>query len=302
MARVPPGSPLCSDAALARGRLGLERGRFSEAERALSGALAVDPAGPRAVDIRRHLIHLFVQEGRYDEAQTLLERQWRDLAATRPAEALAAVRAHIAIDLDTSPLTGLRAVLDRAAAIAPGDGRVALARANLAIREDRLDDARHSLDDALRAGPADCAVARARLRWALAARRYAEVEAAAAALGSGGLSADDRLALDAWRAALRGDRRGDRAAWERLAESGPARPAILDRLATLAHADGDVRRAEELRRRKAEIDRALNRYRTLDARRRAGRQPPRAGPPRSDPRAPVRSPRVPGDGRPPCAL
>jgi hypothetical protein len=208
------------------------------------------------------LIHLLVQQGRYDEAQALLERQWRDLAAVSTAEALDALRAHVVIDLDTTPLTGLSAVLDRAAALALGDGRVALARANIATREGRLDDARHALDDALRAGPADGAVDRARLRWALAAGRGDEVEAAAAALGDGGLSAGERLALDAWRAARRGDRGGERAAWERLAAAGPARPGVLDRLATLALADGDIPRAEELRRRKAAIDRALNLYRT----------------------------------------
>jgi tetratricopeptide (TPR) repeat protein len=261
--RIPPGSPLGLDVALARGRLALERGRFTEAERALTGALAVNPAGSRAVEVRQLLIHLFVQQGRYDKAQALLERQWRDLAATRPTEALSALQAHAAIDLDTSPLTGLRAVLGRAAALAPGDGRVALARANLATREGLLDEARGALDDARRAGPADGAVDRAWLRWALAAGRGEEAEAAAAALGVGGLSADERLALDAWRAARGGDRRGERAAWERLVAAGPERPAVLDRLATLALADGDNSRAGELRRRKAVIDQALNRYRTL---------------------------------------
>jgi hypothetical protein len=97
-------------------------------------------------------------------------------------------------------------------------------------------------------------VDRAWLRWALAAGRGEEVEEAAAALGVGGLSADERLALDAWRAARRGDRRGERAAWEWLVAAGPERPAVLDRLATLALADGDSSRAGELRRRKAVID------------------------------------------------
>src|SRR5262249_58088986 len=122
-------------------------------------------------DVTHHSIPLSGQQGRSDEAQALLHRQWHALADTRPAAAMAALRAIVVIDLDTSPLTGLRAVLDRAAALAPGDGRVALARANLATREGRLDDARRALDDALRAGPADIAVDRARLRWALAAGR-----------------------------------------------------------------------------------------------------------------------------------
>ena len=126
MPRSPPGGWRWNSAALPRPR------------RALTGALAVNPAGPKAVDVRQHLIHLFVQQGRYDEAQALLRRQWHELADTRPAEAMAALRAHIVIDLDPTPLTGLRAVLDRAAALAPGDGRVALARANLATREGRL--------------------------------------------------------------------------------------------------------------------------------------------------------------------
>ena len=90
--RVPPGSPRGLDAALARGRLALELGRFTEAERSLTGALAGSPAGPKAVDVRQHLIHLFVQQGRYDEAQALLRRQWRDQADTRPTDAAAALR------------------------------------------------------------------------------------------------------------------------------------------------------------------------------------------------------------------
>ncbi len=276
--RVPPGSARGLDAALARGRLAMELGRFTEAERALTAALAANPAGLEAVDVRQHLIHLFVQQGRYDEAQGLLQHQWHDLADTRPAEATAALRAHVDLDLDTAPLTGLRAVLDRAAALAPDDGRVALARANLATREGRLDDARRALNDALRAGPADTAVHRARLRWALAAGRRDETESAETALGALGISADERLALDAWRAARRGDRPGERSAWERLAATGPARPAVLDRLATLALADGDAPRAAELRRRKATIDRSLNLYRTSTI----------AGNPAIDPRAPAR--------------
>ncbi len=260
--RIPPDSPRGLDAALALGRLAMERGRFTEAERALTGALAAHPRGPEVVAVRQHLIHLLVQQGRYDEAQGLLEWQWRELVATRPDEAPAVLRAHVAMDLDSSPLTALRAVLDRAAGFAPDDGRVALARANLATREGRLDDARRSLDDALRAGPVDAAVHRARLRWALAAGRVDEAAAAVTALGAAGLSADERLALDAWRAARRGDRPGELAAWERLVAEGPARPRLLDRLSTLARADGKVSRAEEFRRRKGELDRALSLYRT----------------------------------------
>jgi thioredoxin-like negative regulator of GroEL len=260
--RIPPDSLLRLDVAPAHGRLALERGRFTEAERVLTQAVKVSPARSRAVEVRQLLIHLFVQQGRYDEAQALLERQWRDLAATRPAEALAALRAHATIDLDTTPLSGLRSVLDRASALAPGDGRVALARANLATREGRLEDAKAALHQARQAGSADGTVDRAWLRWALAAGRADETEAAAAALGPGGLSADERLALDAWRASRRGDRRGERAAWERLLATGPDRPAVLERLATLALADGDNSRATDLRRRKAVIDEALARYRS----------------------------------------
>ena len=300
--RVPPGSPLGLDVALARGRLALEHGRFTEAERALTSALAVDSAAPRAVEVRQLLIHLFVQQGRYDEALALLEMQWRDLAATRPAEALAALQAHVAIDLDPSPLTGLRAVLDRAAALAPGDGRVALARANLETREGRLDDARNDLDDARRAGPDDDAVDRAWLRWALAAGRGDEVEAAAAGLGAGGLSANERLALDAWRAARRGDRHGERAAWERLITAGPERPAVLDRLATLA-----LRRRRQLPGRGTPPPQGGDRPDAEPlphhgSRRQACRRPPRVGPARRETWAPFRGPRAFEDGRPPCAL
>ena len=258
----------------------------------MSGALAVDPAGPRAVDIRRHLIHLFVQEGRYDEAQALLERQWRRPGRHQAGGGAGRRPAYIAIDLDTSPLTGLRAVLDRAAALAPGDGRVALARANLATREGRLDDARHSLDDALRcragqlrgrpgAGSAGrwppAATTRSRRprrRWAPAGCRPM--------IGSpwtpGGRPAAVTVA-------------GTAQAWERLAESGPAH-------ARDPRPSGDLgpRRRRRPPGRGAPPPQGGDRPGAEplphpDARRRAGRQPPRAGPPRGDPRAPVRGPR-----------
>src|SRR5258708_26068264 len=59
--RGAPGSLRGLDAALARGPLALELGRFAETEQAPTGALAVNPAGHHSVDRRWPLAHPFLQ-------------------------------------------------------------------------------------------------------------------------------------------------------------------------------------------------------------------------------------------------
>ena len=231
----------------------------SEAERALTGALAVNPAGHKAVDVRQHLIHLFVQQGRYDEAPDLLRRQWHGWSRhTAPPRRWPRLRRNIVErPRHLAPDRPAR-VLDRdCTASPPATAGVTLARANLAAREGRLDQRRR------RPGRRPPGRGRPTSRWAglgsdgLAAGRHDEAESA---VGGASVPSGCRPTGDCpgRRRAARTGRPtpASRATWERLAATGPARPAVLDRLATLALADGDAPRAAELRRRKAEIDRS----------------------------------------------
>jgi enediyne biosynthesis protein E4 len=64
-------------------------------------------------------------------------------------------------------------------------------------------------------------------------------------------------------AALRGDNAARRVALEQLVALSPGDPAAWDQLADLAAQDGNRDRLAELRRRKAQVDRALDDYRML---------------------------------------
>ena len=75
------------------------------------------------------------------------------------------------------------------------------------------------------------------------------------------------LSLRAWFAARQGQPDAERAALEQLIDQVPGDTQALERLAVLAAESGQSDRAAELRRRKAEIDRAKERYyRTLEGR------------------------------------
>src|SRR5207237_59285 len=69
--------------------------------------------------------------------------------------------------------------------------------------------------------------------------------------------------LRAWFAASRGDARAEQRALELALESDPGDTVAVERLAELAAIAGQADRAAGLRRRKAELDGALLRYRHL---------------------------------------
>ena len=72
---------------------------------------------------------------------------------------------------------------------------------------------------------------------------------------------EDLLAIRAWFAAPRRDLRAERQALKQLVAVAPGRLAALDRLAGLAKQAGDEAEAARLRKRKAELDQVLERYR-----------------------------------------
>jgi hypothetical protein len=156
-----------------------------------------------------------------------------------------------------------RQQIARAKDVAPEDDRVWLGAADLATRTGRLDEAAEYLARCERARPDDPAVWQAWLECSKAAGKVDGVMRAAGHLPRSALSESQVLTLRAWIAGQRGEVRAEREALETLVALEPADTATIDRLAALAAHDGDIERAGDLRRRKAAIDAATDRYHGL---------------------------------------
>jgi hypothetical protein len=78
-AAIPPDSLFHKRAVAARMDLLIEQGRFADAERLIDRA--ADGAGSEASALRVILTPIFVQEGRTEEAERLIESRWRSLDA-----------------------------------------------------------------------------------------------------------------------------------------------------------------------------------------------------------------------------
>jgi hypothetical protein len=253
--RVPVGSPGAGRAALARAQtLVGNLGRFADAEAVLEAALSEE--GPSRLDIRHALEQLYFWERRPEAMRRLIRessRDWRDPAAE--------LRDLWQIDDAIVLVQAVRERVDTAALRAPDDDRVRLARAGLDILDGRYDDARQRLDDCLAHRPDDPVVWLARLRLARAADDAPEAGRTLGHIPGDALPEFEWLDLRAWLAASRGDVEDQRRALEERSAIGPADPGVLERLAVLALESGQTARARELRRRKAELDMAKDRYR-----------------------------------------
>ena len=152
----------------------------------------------------------------------------------------------------------------RAERQAPDDDRVWLGRANLATWSGRFDEADRWLDACLGRRPRDPAVWRARLDWARAAGRVDVGRRGPRAPAGRADSSPPRRSSSAPGSPAGGaTARPSGAPWSACRAATPADARALERLATLAVEAGQADRAGELRRRKAELDRARDRYRKL---------------------------------------
>jgi enediyne biosynthesis protein E4 len=256
-ARVPLGSPRGLSAAIARARtLATDLGRFADAEDDLAAVVA--HGGPRAIPHRYLLNQLFYWEGRQDEMRRLVQERWSS-SPNRIGE----LRSLWQMDSAVVKIDLIQTEVELAAKKAPDDDRVWLARANIAVLRGRFPEALQWLDACLKRRPDDPVVWRARLRWARAADSLDEARRAVAHLPAERFSRADLFALRAWFAAR--ERRADREriALEQLIDGTPADTEALERLAVLTAEMGQADRATELRRRKAGIDRAKERYTDL---------------------------------------
>ncbi len=254
--RVPEEAAEAPLAALSRGRLALETGRYRLAETALARASRAE--AEIGAEGSRLLGKLYFMSGRRDEQQSVLHRDVKRMPD--PSETL---RELWMIDHDLYPIGFMTQGLARAVKSAPDDDRVWLALADLETRKGRFEEAGSLLSRCERARPADFAVWHAWLRWAQASGRPREVARAASRLPASRFTHDRVLAVRAWLAARNADRPTERAALEELIPLEPGVGAVFERLADLVAQDGDLERVAELRRQKAKCDAACDRYRTL---------------------------------------
>jgi thioredoxin-like negative regulator of GroEL len=266
-ARVVPGSAFSEKAIRGRVRLFHESGELAGAER-----LVQDAAGDRRDDRTALLVLLvptFIQQGRIDEAVRLIEMRWEDLnkrgeGALEPAIVL--LRQHIDLTSKPVPVETLSGFLDQTPHLDQEDDRVWLARANLAIRRGALGEAARWLDACQRHRENDVPVWRARLAWGIASDRIDVVQQSLEHVPTDELVPAQFHQINAWIASKRGDIQTERRELERLLEADPSDLAANDRLAQMAHQDGQHALAAELRRKRDEMAGLRARYQKLHER------------------------------------
>jgi enediyne biosynthesis protein E4 len=256
-------------------QLQIERGRLADAEHLVKQAMK-----DRRLDhfgLRTLLVPEYVKQGRFAEAERLIEEWWgilEDAGGGTWEQAISLAQLHMEILWKVEPADTIRAYFDQAARMAPDDDRVLLGRANLAIRTGSYVDAKRWLDACLHRRPEDAAVWRARLSWAMAANRPVELRQALEHLPVAESTPTQVNRLAAWLAEHRGDFDAERQALERLLADDPADLHALDQLAELAGKEGEKTRAAELRGRKAKMLELNDRYRKLYDRNQPSRDAP----------------------------
>lgn len=260
---VPETSDFADAAALRRGRLALDRGRFTLAETSLQAALRSHSV--EANEARESLARLYWREARFAESAALLEAHWQALeraqALSLPA-ALALLRGHLALDFEAFPIDTIVDELRQVAASAPEDVRVKAALARWELQAGRLDAAETLLKDCEERQVDDPVVARTRLDWHRAAQQPDGLRDVLARIPAAGFAKRDLLALRAWLAAVRGDAVLERRELESLVALDPSDLSALERLTELVAASGEIDQARRLRQKKSDLDRSRQIYQT----------------------------------------
>ena len=239
--------------------MAIRLGQFAEAEQVLTRVLCRH--WPEDADLRNQLLSLLGQEGRFDDARHLIETRWDDLGRSRSRPGsrdarLALLREHVGLDFETIPLEGNMAQVQGQA----DDDRLRLARAYLATRLGRFEEAGAGLEVVLKRGADDPVVWRARMDWAMAAGEWGPLRQALDHLSADQIDPTRVQRLRVWLAARRGDAEAERLALAELVAQDPGDAIALTRLAELTHQAGDARAAARLRDRKARLDGDRERY------------------------------------------
>ena len=250
-AKVPPTAPSFAQAARFRASNLIHLGRYSPAEETLLQALA-NPGQSGSYDLERELNQLYRFEGRFDDMRRVLRASW-----CRSADPAGVLKELWMLDHSTIPVEAWQFALAKAD---NDDDRVWLGRAHHATLIGRFREAAKWLERCLRRRPDDPAVWRARLDLALATDDVAGFWAAVAHMPADRFDATGIHSLRAWLAARHGEAAVEQQELTALARDAPGNTEALERLAVLATQAGQIREAEQLRRRKAEVDRTQHQF------------------------------------------
>lgn len=254
-AQIPASSPRAEEAALLSAQIMMrDLARFADAETILTRLS--EGTGANAVEARRRLAELWQWQIRSRDIRQVL----REGFAVLPDPPIT-LRDLWLIESEPIPTKGVSAKLDAASKKAPGDDRVWLGRANLAIETGDLSEARRLLVACLEKRPNDTAVWQSWLRLAMDSHRLNDAWLALEHLPSDHFDQVEILGLRAWLASETDDRETERLALEQRIALAPGDQQSLGRLAELAAMTGDAARSEQLRRKKAEADQSRLRYR-----------------------------------------
>jgi enediyne biosynthesis protein E4 len=254
-ARLPGGYPFDPVGAYHEAKSNLTQGKLHPAERRLEQALA---RGGSGLDRVRDLLgDIYQIQVRFDDATALVRASLAD--ANDPIRVLKELSN---LEMDRLPYDGLKGALEKAGQLAPEDDRVWLGKGRLASESGRWDEAREWLRRCGR-GRDDAPVLVAWIELARGSGRPDEALDAARQLGPGRLELEQRLELQAWLHKQGGDTRAESSILEQWLRIDPEATRALERLAELSQRAGQFDRVADLRRRKADVERALEAYRLL---------------------------------------
>ncbi len=252
--RVPRSSPSYARAALLGATLLINTGKYAPSERILIEALAA-PIGAERYDLERALSRLYRFEGRLDDVRRVLRASW-----CRSPSPGAVLRELWLLDHSPTPVEAWLRALESADL---EDDRVWLGKANHAILTGRFDEATGWLDRCARKRPEDESVWEARLALARATDDLDGFWESVAHLPENHFDAAAVSSMRAWLAARRGDVAAEREELTGLIRATPGDSQAVERLAVLSFQAGLTRDAEQFRRRKAELDRAQDEFRSI---------------------------------------
>ena len=252
--RVPPATPFAARAAVQRGMLTMDSGRFAQRRGAVRDALRRLP-DPEKKGPLLALQLLYRYQGRTSDARRAIVESWAHTAS--PSDVLVQL---YRLDTSPSPVERMRDVLEKADA---SDDRVWLGWANLAIQSGQFDIAGRWLDACLRRRPDDTTSWRARLDLAMATGDVDRTWQALGHLPTGEFWPAEVLRIRAWLAGRQGDGRAERTVLAALIAEEPGDTVALGRLAELALEAGEMAEVAALRASQAEMTAAKGRYRLL---------------------------------------
>lgn len=253
--RISPHSPWAGKAALRIARQALHRHQVNSAEELLRRALL--EKGSEGIEAAQTLMLLCKLEGRFAEARLAIYRTEGVLS-----DPMDLVREHFRLVNEPYDSATFSAWIEKAAKAAPEDPRVRLAKANLAIGESRLAEAKAWLDSYSKAGAPDSPVRRAQLAWAMASGDFelALDQFLTLAPDAWVWTTDDLAAVETWFARQADDETAEEEALARLGGTCVGPIGTLDRRVELALKRSDRPRATALRAKKRELDLAYAEY------------------------------------------